>query len=74
MAADLYRLKFAARELNKVLEPDPPINLTGIRDELISELREVAKLVIWESDGDFAPDDITEETKQVLNDFVNIKQ
>jgi len=74
LAADLYRLKFAARELNKVLEPDPPINLTGTRDELISELREVAKLVIWESDGDFAPDNITEETKQVLNDFVNIKQ
>ena len=35
-AEDLYRLKFAARELDKKLGMDPPINLTSTREQLIS--------------------------------------
>jgi len=73
-AEDLYRLQFAGRELNKVLGLKPPIDVNGTREVLINELREAYKEIRWEDDPDsgFAADDITDETRKVLNDF-NIK-
>jgi len=72
-AEDLYRLKFAARELNKILGLEPPINVNGIREELINQLREASKEIRYTPVRDWAADKLSDETLKVLKDLVNIK-
>lgn len=67
------RLRNAVKELNKTLGLEPPIDTNAKNEKLIKQLSEAAKLIVWESEGDFGADDITEETKATLDDFVNIK-
>jgi len=74
-AEDLYRLQFAARELNRILFEEGDKNRISTdlpNKELITKLREVSKEIRWENEGEWAADDLTDETRKVLKDF-NIK-
>ena len=65
----IWQFKSAARELNELMEPDPPIDVHGRREDLIEQLREVSEWVVNEEDvneGDTF-DVITDQTLQVLN-------